>query len=532
MDKQVFDIIIVGAGTAGCLLANRLSKQKNLSIALVEAGGNDNYHWIHIPVGYLYCMGNKRTDWLYKTSSQPGLNGRSLNYPRGKVLGGCSSINGMIYMRGQSKDYDHWRQLGNVGWGWDDVLPYFIKTEDNFSGSDEFHGKGGEWRVDEQRLHWDVLDDFSRAAVEAGIPKISDFNNGNNFGVSYFKVNQKNGFRLNTAKAFLQPIKHRKNLKIFKNCEVKNLIIKNKIVKGLNVLKSGYEFEIVANKEVILSAGSIGSPKILELSGIGNPDILNKHGINPVVNLKNVGENLQDHLQLRVIYKLQNAKTLNQEINSVFGKIKIGMEYLFKRKGPMSMAPSQLGVFAMSDSSYEMPNVQFHVQPLSLDKFGDPLHDFPGLTASVCNLNPLSKGSVHIQSQDLHVQPEINPNYLSHTADKKVAADSIKLARKIISQPGMKKYNPVEYAPGANFRTDDELEKVAGDIGTTIFHPVGTCAIGIQNDSVTKPNLKVNGVEKLRVVDASVMPSITSGNTNSPTLMIAEKASELILNEV
>ena len=532
MDKQVFDIIIVGAGTAGCLLANRLSKQKNLSIALVEAGGNDNYHWIHIPVGYLYCMGNKRTDWLYKTSSQPGLNGRSLNYPRGKVLGGCSSINGMIYMRGQSKDYDHWRQLGNVGWGWDDVLPYFIKTEDNFSGSDEFHGKGGEWRVDEQRLHWDVLDDFRRAAVEAGIPKISDFNNGNNFGVSYFKVNQKNGFRLNTAKAFLQPIKHRKNLKIFKNCEVKNLIIKNKIVTGLNVLKSGYDFEIAANKEVILSAGSIGSPKILELSGIGNPDILNKHGIDPVLNLKNVGENLQDHLQLRVIYKLQNAKTLNQEINSVFGKIKIGMEYLFKRKGPMSMAPSQLGVFAMSDSSYEMPNVQFHVQPLSLDKFGDPLHDFPGLTASVCNLNPLSKGSVHIKSKDLNIQPEINPNYLSHTTDKKVAADSIKLARKIISQPGMKKYNPVEYAPGAKFQTDDELEKVAGDIGTTIFHPVGTCAMGIQNDSVTKPNLKVNGVEKLRVVDASVMPSITSGNTNSPTLMIAEKASELILNEV
>ena len=532
MDKQVFDIIIVGAGTAGCLLANRLSKQKNLSIALVEAGGNDNYHWIHIPVGYLYCMGNKRTDWLYKTSSQPGLNGRSLNYPRGKVLGGCSSINGMIYMRGQSKDYDHWRQLGNVGWGWDDVLPYFIKTEDNFSGSDEYHGKGGEWRVDEQRLHWDVLDDFRRAAVEAGIPKISDFNNGNNFGVSYFKVNQKNGFRLNTAKAFLQPIKHRKNLKIFKNCEVKNLIIKNKIVKGLNVLKSGYEFGIAANKEVILSAGSIGSPKILELSGIGNPDILNKNGIDSVVNSKNVGENLQDHLQLRVIYKLQNAKTLNQEINSVFGKIKIGMEYLFKRKGPMSMAPSQLGVFAMSDSSYEMPNVQFHVQPLSLDKFGDPLHDFPGLTASVCNLNPLSKGSVHIQSKDLNIQPEINPNYLSHTTDKKVAADSIKLARKIISQPGMKKYNPVEYAPGAKFQTDDELEKVAGDIGTTIFHPVGTCAMGIQNDSVTKPNLKVNGVENLRVVDASVMPSITSGNTNSPTLMIAEKASELILNEV
>ena len=396
MDKQVFDIIIVGAGTAGCLLANRLSANKNLNIALIEAGGSDNYHWIHIPVGYLYCMGNKRTDWLYKTSSQPGLNGRHLNYPRGKVMGGCSSINGMIYMRGQSKDYDHWRQLGNIGWSWDDVLPYFVKTEDNFSGTDEYHGQGGEWRVDEQRLHWDVLDDFQNATVEAGIPKIKDFNNGNNFGVSYFKVNQKNGFRLNTVKAFLKPIQQRKNLKIFKNCEVESLIIKNKIVTGLKIKTNGTELQVSCNKEVILSAGSVGSPKILELSGIGNPKLLIKLGIKPIIDSKNVGENLQDHLQLRVIYKLQNAKTLNQEINSVFGKMKIGMEYLFKRKGPMSMAPSQLGVFAMSDSSYEMPNVQFHVQPLSLDKFGDPLHKFPGLTASVCNLNPLSLSLIHI----------------------------------------------------------------------------------------------------------------------------------------
>ena len=396
MDKQVFDIIIVGAGTAGCLLANRLSANKNLNIALIEAGGSDNYHWIHIPVGYLYCMGNKRTDWLYKTSSQPGLNGRHLNYPRGKVMGGCSSINGMIYMRGQSKDYDHWRQLGNIGWSWDDVLPYFVKTEDNFSGTDEYHGQGGEWRVDEQRLHWDVLDDFQNATVEAGIPKIKDFNNGNNFGVSYFKVNQKNGFRLNTVKAFLKPIQQRKNLKIFKNCEVESLIIKNKIVTGLKIKTNGTELQVSCNKEVILSAGSVGSPKILELSGIGNPKLLIKLGIKPIIDSKNVGENLQDHLQLRVIYKLQNAKTLNQEINSVFGKMKIGMEYLFKRKGPMSMAPSQLGVFAMSDSSYEMPNVQFHVQPLSLDKFGDPLHNFPGLTASVCNLNPLSLSLIHI----------------------------------------------------------------------------------------------------------------------------------------
>ena len=532
MDKQVFDIIIVGAGTAGCLLANRLSKNSKLKIALVEAGGSDNYHWIHIPVGYLYCMGNKKTDWLYKTTSQPGLNGRALNYPRGKVLGGCSSINGMIYMRGQSKDYDHWRQLGNIGWGWDDVLPYFKKTEDNFSGSNQYHGKGGEWRVDEQRLHWEVLDDFQNATVEAGIPKISDFNNGNNFGVSYFKVNQKNGLRLNTSKAFLKPILQRKNIKIFKECEVENLIIQDKTVNGINIKVNGRKSQIFCNKEVILSAGSIGSPKILELSGIGNAEILKKYGVDTIINLKNVGENLQDHLQLRVIYKLVNAKTLNQQINSVFGKIKIGMEYIFQRRGPMSMAPSQLGVFAMSDASYEMPNVQFHIQPLSLDKFGEPLHNFPGLTASVCNLNPLSRGSIHIQSRDLNTQPKINPNYLSNAIDKKVAADSIRLARKIISQPAMMKYNPTEYAPGLQFQTNDELEKVAGDIGTTIFHPVGTCAMGIQNDSVTTPTLKVNGIEKLRIVDASIMPSITSGNTNSPTLMIAEKASEIILNEV
>ncbi len=532
MNKQLFDIIIVGAGTAGCLLANRLSANKNLKIALVEAGGSDNYHWIHIPVGYLYCMGNKKTDWLLKTTNQEGLNGRSLNYPRGKVLGGCSSINGMIYMRGQSKDYDHWRQLGNYGWGWDDVLPYFIKSEDNFSGKDDFHGVGGEWRVDKQRLSWEVLDDFQEAAVQAGIPKIDDFNNGNNFGVSYFKVNQSKGFRLNTVKAFLKPIKYRKNLKIFTNCEVSNLIIEKNKVTGIRVFDKQKEINIICNKEVVLSAGSIGSPKILELSGIGNPHVLRKFGIKVKVESKNVGENLQDHLQLRVIYKLENANTLNQQINSPFGKLKIGLEYFLNRSGPMSMAPSQLGVFAMSDSSFEMPNLQFHVQPLSLDKFGEPLHNFPGLTASVCNLNPLSRGSVHVASRNYSVHPLINPNYLSDHFDKKVAAQSIKLARKIINKPAMKKYKPREYAPGQEFQSDKDLVKIAGDIGTTIFHPVGTCAMGVQKDSVTNPYLKVNGLENLRVVDASVMPTITSGNTNSPTLMIAEKASEMIMNDV
>ena len=524
-----FDFIIVGAGTAGCLLANRLSANGKYTVALLEAGGSDNYHWVHIPVGYLYCMGNKRTDWLYKTTKQKGLNGRELNYPRGKVMGGCSSINGMIYMRGQANDYDQWRQLGNEGWSWDDVLPYFKNMEDSYEGENKFHGSGGEWKVNQQRLSWEVLDSFKEATIEAGIPQVDDFNEGNNFGVSYFKVNQNDGLRWNTVKAFLKPVKNRKNLRVISKCEVSKIILKNKKAKGVKVFRNGKSEEIYVNREIILSSGSIGTPKILELSGIGNPNILSKLGIDTEVESKNIGENLQDHLQLRVIYELENAKTLNQKANSFIGKLGIGLEYALKRTGPMSMAPSQLGLFAMSDKSHETPNLQFHVQPLSLDKFGEPLHNFPGLTASVCNLNPQSRGNVHIVSKDYKIAPSIDPNYLSAEKDKIVAAQSIKLARKIISQPAMKKYNPKEYAPGIQFQSEDDLKKVAGDIGTTIFHPVGTCAMGTNVSSVTDSNLKVRGVEGLRIADASIMPTITSGNTNAPTLMIAEKASEMIL---
>ena len=524
-----FDFIIVGAGTAGCLLANRLSANGKYTVALLEAGGSDNYHWVHIPVGYLYCMGNKRTDWLYKTTKQKGLNGRELNYPRGKVMGGCSSINGMIYMRGQANDYDQWRQMGNEGWSWDDVLPYFKNMEDSYEGENKFHGSGGEWKVNQQRLSWEVLDSFKEATIEAGIPQVDDFNEGNNFGVSYFKVNQNDGLRWNTVKAFLKPVKNRKNLRVISKCEVSKIILKNKKAKGVKVFRNGKSEEIYVNREIILSSGSIGSPKILELSGIGNPNILSKLGIDTEVESKNIGENLQDHLQLRVIYELENAKTLNQKANSFIGKLGIGLEYALKRTGPMSMAPSQLGLFAMSDKSHETPNLQFHVQPLSLDKFGEPLHNFPGLTASVCNLNPQSRGNVHIVSKDYKIAPSIDPNYLSAEQDKIVAAQSIKLARKIISQPAMKKYNPKEYAPGIQFQSENDLKKVAGDIGTTIFHPVGTCAMGTNVSSVTDSNLKVRGVEGLRIADASIMPTITSGNTNAPTLMIAEKASEMIL---
>ena len=524
-----FDFIVVGAGTAGCLLANRLSANGKYTVALLEAGGSDNYHWVHIPVGYLYCMGNKRTDWLYKTTKQKGLNGRELSYPRGKVMGGCSSINGMIYMRGQANDYDQWRQMGNEGWSWDDVLPYFKNMEDSYEGENKFHGSGGEWKVNQQRLSWEVLDSFKEATIEAGIPQVDDFNEGNNFGVSYFKVNQNDGLRWNTVKAFLKPVKNRKNLRVISKCEVSKIILKNKKAKGVKVFRNGKSEEIYVNREIILSSGSIGSPKILELSGIGNPNILSKLGIDTEVESKNIGENLQDHLQLRVIYELENAKTLNQKANSFIGKLGIGLEYALKRTGPMSMAPSQLGLFAMSDKSHETPNLQFHVQPLSLDKFGEPLHNFPGLTASVCNLNPQSRGNVHIVSKDYKIAPSIDPNYLSAEKDKIVAAQSIKLARKIISQPAMKKYNPKEYAPGIQFQSEDDLKKVAGDIGTTIFHPVGTCAMGTNVSSVTDSNLKVRGVEGLRIADASIMPTITSGNTNAPTLMIAEKASEMIL---
>jgi choline dehydrogenase-like flavoprotein len=444
-------------------------------------------------------------------------------------MGGCSSINGMIYMRGQANDYDQWRQMGNEGWSWDDVLPYFKNMEDSYEGENKFHGSGGEWKVNQQRLSWEVLDSFKEATIEAGIPQVDDFNEGNNFGVSYFKVNQNDGLRWNTVKAFLKPVKNRKNLRVISKCEVSKIILKNKKAKGVKVFRNGKSEEIYVNREIILSSGSIGSPKILELSGIGNPNILSKLGIDTEVESKNIGENLQDHLQLRVIYELENAKTLNQKANSFIGKLGIGLEYALKRTGPMSMAPSQLGLFAMSDKSHETPNLQFHVQPLSLDKFGEPLHNFPGLTASVCNLNPQSRGNVHIVSKDYKIAPSIDPNYLSAEQDKIVAAQSIKLARKIISQPAMKKYNPKEYAPGIQFQSEDDLKKVAGDIGTTIFHPVGTCAMGTNVSSVTDSNLKVRGVEGLRIADASIMPTITSGNTNAPTLMIAEKASEMIL---
>ncbi|MCE3602638.1 GMC family oxidoreductase N-terminal domain-containing protein [Massilia sp. P8910] len=530
-----YDYIIVGGGTAGCVLANRLTRRRDTTVLLIEAGGRDDYVWIHIPVGYLHCIGNPRTDWLYKTEPDAGLNGRSLIYPRGKVLGGSSSINGMIYMRGQSQDYDRWAELtGDSGWGWDKVLPLFKKSEDYHGGASDLHGTGGEWRVEKQRLSWQLLDAFRDAAEQTGIRKTEDFNGGDNEGCNYFDVNQKRGIRWNTAKAFLKPAAKRDNLTIMTGCHVERLIIddteQGKVCRGVEFTGGGTAFTATAIRETVLTAGAIGSPQILQLSGIGPAALLRDAGIAVQVDAPGVGDNLQDHLQLRMIYKVSNARTLNTTAASWFGKMKIGIEYAMFQSGPMSMAPSQLGAFARSDPGQATPNLQYHVQPLSLEKFGDPLHPFPAFTASVCNLRPTSRGHVRIASADSYAAPKITPNYLSTEQDRKTAAAALTLTRKIVAAPAMARYAPQEFKPGMAFRTEEELAEAAGQIGTTIFHPVGTCKMGRAGDpmAVVDSQLRVNGVQRLRVVDASVMPLITSGNTNSPTIMIAERAAELI----
>ncbi|EKF40947.1 GMC family oxidoreductase [Nitratireductor indicus] len=527
---ETYDYIIVGAGTAGCLLANRLSADPNVSVLLLEAGGKDNYVWIHIPVGYLYCISNPRTDWCFKTETEPGLNGRALAYPRGKVLGGCSSINGMIYMRGQARDYDQWRQMGCAGWGWDDVLPVFRKSEDYYLGADDMHGAGGEWRVEEARVRWDILDAFQEAAESLGIPRVDDFNRGSNEGSSYFRVNQRGGVRWNASKAFLKPIRHRRNLRIETGAHVRRLVVRDGRVSGVAYTQNGMEREAACRREVVLSAGAIGSPHILELSGIGRGEVLQKAGLPVVHEMPSVGENLQDHLQLRCAYKVSGIRTLNEQASKLSGKAAIALEYLLRRSGPMSMAPSQLGLFTRSDDTRETPNLQYHVQPLSLDKFGDPVHPFPAFTASVCNLRPDSRGSVHAVSGDFRAQPAIRPNYLSTESDRQVAADSIRLTRRIVDQPALQRYRPEEFKPGPAYQSEEELVEAAGNVGTTIFHPVGTCRMGTDAGSVVDPQLRLRGLSGLRIADASIMPTITSGNTNSPTLMIAEKAASMILS--
>ncbi len=526
-----YDYVVVGAGSAGCVLANRLSADPAVRVLLLEAGGNDNWIWFHIPVGYLFAIGNPRSDWMFKTEPEEGLNGRSLNYPRGKAIGGSSAINAMIYMRGQAADYDHWRQLGLAGWSWDDVLPYFRKHEDHFLGAGDAHAIGGELRIEAPRVHWAILDDFCAAAQQAGIAPIPDFNAGDNEGSCAFHVNQKRGRRWSAARGFLKPVLKRPNLRLETGCLVEGIVFEGKRAAGVRWRQNGEAKSARCRGEVILAAGSIGSIQLLKLSGVGAGAELQNFGIPVVLDRAGVGENLQDHLQLRLIYKVSGAKTLNETYRSLLGRARMGLDYALFRRGPLTMAPSQLGLFTRSDPARERANIQFHVQPLSLDKFGDPLHEFPAFTASVCNLQPTSRGFVRLRSADPADKPVIKPNYLSTDADRRVAVDSIRVARRIAAQPALAKYKPVEYLPGPSVGDDDvALGKAAGDIGTTIFHPVGTAKMGRASDplAVVDERLRLIGLERLRVVDASVMPTITSGNTNAPTMMIAEKGAAMI----